>query len=411
MQRDVIVIGGGVIGLMSAYFLHKSGRTVTLIDEGTIEDSTSFGNAGLLSAFDKSPLSHPGVILDTLKLMLKGESPVQLHPTLDLKLYKWLLNFMLNSNEKRQKKTMMLFEKYGELALDLYKQMMLDDALDFDFHEDGLLMIYTEQKSFDEKIVDCQDETRFEILNPEQTKKYMPCANEKIKGSVLLKKNAHLDPKKVMLSTKKYLQETGVEFILNEKIIDLIFSNKKVTEVKSLTNSYQANTFILSTGYQTLLCNKLKTNLLMTPAKGYSITFKMPDELKPKMSSLFADMFIAMTPRRNDVRITSKLELGSTNTEVVKKQIDSIKNNFKEYTIPFEMKEEVLWSGFRPLTPNDIPLIGRDENYTNLVYATGLGWLGITFAPVIGYIMNDLIVNEKENKKSDDILLFSGFYQ
>ncbi|MCP4969371.1 MAG: FAD-binding oxidoreductase, partial [Arcobacter sp.] len=67
--------------------------------------------------------------------------------------------------------------------------------------------------------------------------------------------------------------------------------------------------------------------------------------------------------------------------------------------------------GFRPLTPNDIPLIGRDEKYKNLIYATGLGWLGITFAPAIGYIMNDLIINQKDNKNSDDILLFSGFYQ
>ncbi|MCP4971499.1 MAG: FAD-binding oxidoreductase, partial [Arcobacter sp.] len=390
MQRDIIIVGGGVIGLMSAYFLYKSGRKVTIIDEGTIENSTSFGNAGLLSAFDKSPLSHPGIVFETLKLILKGESPVQFHPRLDLNLYKWLVNFILNSNEKRQKKTMILFEKYGELALDLYKQMMLDDALDFDLHEDGLLMIYTEQKSFDEKIVDCQDKKRFEILNPEQTKKYMPCANEKIKGSVLLKRNAHLDPKKVMLSTKKYLQEVGVEFILNEKIIDIKFENNRVKEVNSLTSSYEADTFILSTGYQTLLSDKIKTNLMMTPAKGYSITFKMPDELKPKMSSLFADMFIAMTPRCDDVRITSKLELGSTNPEVVKKQIDSIKKNFKEYTIPFEMKEEVQWTGFRPLTPNDIPLIGRDEKYKNLIYATGLGWLGITFAPAIGYIMNDL---------------------
>ncbi len=411
MQRDIIIVGGGVIGLMSAYFLHKSGRKVTIIDEGSIENSTSFGNAGLLSAFDKSPLSHPGIVFETLKLILKGESPVQFHPRLDLNLYKWLVNFILNSNEKRQKKTMMLFERYGELALSLYKQMENDEGFDFDLHEDGLLMIYTEEKSFDEKILTSYDKNRFEILSKEQTKKYMPCINENIIGSVLLKKNSHLDPKKVMCSTKRYLEDNGVEFILNEKIIDFKLSDKNVIEVKSDTNSYKANTFILSTGYQTLLSDKLNNKLMMTPAKGYSITFKMPDDLKPKMSSLFADMFIAMTPRKKDVRITSKLELGSSNTEVVKKQIDSIKKNFKEYTIPFKMEDEVQWSGFRPLTPNDIPLIGRDEKYKNLIYATGLGWLGITFAPAIGYIMNDLIINQKDNKNSDDILLFSGFYQ
>ena len=118
-----------------------------------------------------------------------------------------------------------------------------------------------------------------------------------------------------------------------------------------------------------------------------------------------------MTPRQNDVRLTSKLELGSTDTKVIKKQIDSIKENIKKYTIPFEMENVVEWSGFRPLTPNDMPLIGRDDEYSNLIYGMGLGWLGMTFAPSVGEILKDLVINDIENKKSDDILLFSGFYQ
>lgn len=115
MKRDIIIIGGGIVGLCSAYFLQKSGRKVTIIDENDITDSTSFGNAGLLSAFDKSPLSYPGVVLNTLKLMLRGQSPAIIHPSFDIKVYKWLINFMLNANEKRTKKTMMLLknmEKY-----------------------------------------------------------------------------------------------------------------------------------------------------------------------------------------------------------------------------------------------------------------------------------------------------------
>ena len=167
----------------------------------------------------------------------------------------------------------------------------------------------------------------------------------------------------------------------------------------------------MCTGYQTLLADIRKKELMMTPAKGYSLTFTMPKELQPKTSTLFADLFIVMTPRQNDVRITSKLELGSTNPRVIEKQITSIKENLKKYTIPFEMENIVEWSGFRPLTPNDMPLIGRDEEYSNLVYGMGLGWLGMTFAPSVGEILKDLIINDLENKKSDDILLFSGFYQ
>lgn len=411
MKRDIIIVGGGAIGLMCAYSLSKKGRKVTVIDEGTIENSTSFGNAGLLSAFDKTPLSYPGVIGETLKLMLKGESPLTFHPTLDFKIYKWLLKFVLSANEIRTKKSMELFEIYGQMAIDLYTQMQNEDGMDLDLQKKGLLMVYTQEETFKQKVKKSQNPERFEILNVEQTKNYLPCANDKIQGSVLLKKNAHIDPKRVMLEMKRYLQTQGVEFILEEKIEDLVFKNNEIHSVKSKINTYDADVVILSTGYQTLLAQKAKNDLMLTPAKGYSITFEMPEELKPKTSLLFADMFIAMTPRRDNVRITSKLEIGSISKEVVQKQIQSIKSNFQRYTVPFEMKNTVEWCGFRPLTPNDMPLLGRDKKYNNLIYANGLGWLGITFAPAIGKIISDLIVKEQTNEDNKDIIAFSGFYQ
>lgn len=413
MKKDIIIIGAGVVGLMCAYSLHKAGRKVTIIDEGDISDCTSFGNAGLLSAFDKAPLSNPGVVLDTLKLMLKGESPVTIHPKLDYKLFRWLFKFVQNSNENRLKKTLALFEKYGQNTIDLYKKMQEEDNLDFDFHHDGMLSVFTEQKSYDKKLsmYKVADNEIFQIIDKTKIKDYLPCANDKIKGAILFKRNAHLDPKRVMLELKNYLSSNGVEFILNEKIIDIKFKDNNVSSISSSSNTYEAQRYIMSTGYQTLLADIRKQELIMTPAKGYSLTFTMPKELQAKTSTLFADLFLIMTPRRDDVRLTSKLELGSTNPKVVEKQINSIMENFKKYTIPFEIQNIKQWSGFRPLTPNDMPLIGRDEEYKNLVYAMGLGWLGMTFAPSIGNIIKDMIVKDLDNKSSDDILLFSGFYQ
>lgn len=413
MKKDVVIIGGGVMGLMTAYSLYKVGRNVTVIDEGDITNCTSFGNAGLLSAFDKTPLSNPGIVLDTLKLMIKGESPVNVHPKLDPKLFKWLFKFVQSANENRLKKTLALFEKYGQITIDLYKKMQDEDDFDFDFHHDGMLSVFTQQESYDKKLTKYNnvDNERFEVLDKSKIADYLPCANEKIKGAILFKRNAHLDPKRVMLELKDYLLANGVEFILKEKIIDIKFKDNKVSSISSVSNNYEAETYIMCTGYQTLLADIRKQELVMTPAKGYSLTFSMPKELQPKTSTLFADLFIVMTPRRDDVRLTSKLELGSTDPKVVEKQINSIKENFKKYTIPFEMNNIVEWSGFRPLTPNDMPLIGRDEQYSNLIYGMGLGWLGMTFAPSIGEILKDLVIKDLSNKNCDDILLFSGFYQ
>lgn len=413
MKRDIIIIGAGIMGLTTAYELLKAGRKVTIIDESDITDSTSFGNAGLLSAFDKGPLANPGIVFNTLKLMLKGESPVNIHPTLDIKIYKWLWKFVNSANKDRLKRTLALFEKYGHISNDLYKKMQNIDGLDLDFHRKGMLSVFTEQSSYDKKLLDyaIKNDDIFEVIEKNKIKDFIPCVTNDVKGAIHFKRNTHFDPKRVMLELKRYLKENGAEFILNERITHIKYGNTEIESISSALNTYEADTYIMSTGYQTLLADKLKQNLIMTPAKGYSLTFTMPKELQPYTSTLFADLFIVMTPRRDDVRITSKLEIGSKDYRVVKKQIESIKENFKKYTVPFEMENIVEWTGFRPLTPNDMPLIGRDERYKNLIYGMGLGWLGMTFGPALANILKNLIINNLENKNSDDILLFSGFYQ
>lgn len=413
MKRDIIIIGAGIMGLTTAYELLKAGRKVTIIDESDITDSTSFGNAGLLSAFDKGPLANPGIVFNTLKLMLKGESPVNIHPTLDIKIYKWLWKFINSANKDRLKRTLALFEKYGHISNDLYEKMQNVDGLDLDFHRKGMLSVFTEQSSYDKKLLDyaIKNDDIFEVIEKNKIKDFIPCITNDVKGAIHFKRNTHFDPKRVMLELKRYLKENGAEFILNERITHIKYGNKEIESISSALNTYEADTYIMSTGYQTLLADKLKQNLMMTPAKGYSLTFTMPKDLQPYTSTLFADLFIVMTPRRDDVRITSKLEIGSTDYRVVKEQIESIKENFKKYTIPFEMENIIEWTGFRPLTPNDMPLIGRDEKYKNLIYGMGLGWLGMTFGPALATILKDLIINDLENKNSDDILLFSGFYQ
>ena len=411
MKKDVIIVGGGCIGLMSAYCLQKSGRSVTVIEKSDITNGTSFGNAGLLSAFKKAPLSAPGAIPDTIKLMLKGESPASVHPTLDLHLYKWLLKFAASSTQARLKRTLALFERYGQISLDMYQSMVEDEGIDFHFRKDGLLMIYTEQKIFDAKAAHCNDPLAYEILSKEKTKEYMPILNDKVIGSILLKENGHIDAGEMMLAVKKYLVEKGVEFLLNEEVERLEFEGSKVSKIRTSKGVYEAETFILSTGPDDKLARQAKNKFMMTPAKGYSLTFNMDKELMPKTTSLFADLFIAMTPRRETLRMTSKLELGTTDPSIVKKQIDSMNKNLAQYTNEFKRENVVEWSGFRPLTPNDIPILGFDENYKNLVHATGLGWLGITFAPSIGKIINDVITIDKRNETNADILLFSSFFQ
>lgn len=408
MSTKTIVIGGGIVGLSCAYMLMKKGYSVTVIDKSDISDNTSFGNAGLVSPFEEPPLSRPGIIASTMKLMLKNQSPLLING-ISPKIIKWLWLFAKNANEQRLKRTLILFEKYGEISMNHYKEMTKE--FEFDFHQSGVAMIYTDKESFENDSKECQTNPYKEVWDNHKTKEMAPCVNEKVVGSIFLKRNAHLDPAMLMKNFITYLKEKGVKFILNSEIINFEFQNKKAIKALSKNDSFEADNFIISTGSDISLSSKTGADLMLTPAKGYSITFKMDEDLKPKTALLFKDQFIGFIPRSNSARITSKLELGNHDYSYKMSRFESILDTLKPFVKEFDMKEPKYWTGFRPLTPNDIPLFGRDETYKNVIHANGLGWLGITFAPAIGDLVSELIDKDMENKKSDDVLLFSGFYQ
>lgn len=411
MSQNVVVIGGGIGGLMSAYRLSKLGHSITIIDKADMTNNTSFGNAGLLSAWEKAPLSRPGIIQDTLKLMLQGKSPLIINPTLDMNVYKWLLRFVLSSTKARLKKSLILFEKYGDMALDGYLKIIEEEKVFLDLHQDGVYMVYTDKNSYLEKLAQAKDGQKYEALSYVEAKENLGFVKDNIEGVINLKRNVRLNPALVMKSMKGILEKKGVKFIVNEEIVDWELGEKRVKRAVGKKASYEADTFILSSGADATLAKKVGTSLMLTPAKGHSITFKMDESIKPKQCVMFGDLFIICTPRKDDVRFTSKLELGQKDTNIDRAKIESIVKNIKEYSEDFELKDPEYWAGFRPLTPNDMPLIGRDERYRNLVYTMGLGWLGMTFGPALGSIVGDLIHHDLENKQSDDVLLFSGFYQ
>ena len=411
MKKNVLIIGGGIVGLMTAFFLNKQGQKVTVVDQGDLinNSSASFGNAGLISSFEKMPLACPGVVTHTLKLMVQGKSPVKFHPTLTPLTIKWLWKFVKSTSKERLKKTLALFEKYGNVSIEHYKN--ISKEIETDFHHDGLIMVYSNKYSFKSKCEEANDFDKYKIMDLEETKTYLPFVNENIKGSVLLKRNAWLDPGKTVMSLYNYLKDNGVDLVTNEKIVKINVEKNKITSVCSRRNTYEADDYVLATGADLSLLTFIKRKLLMLPAKGYSITFEMDESLKPSVASLFGDEFIAFTPRKDNVRLTSIMEIGNKSLSFVEKEMDKVLERFKNVSVDFEMKNIKKWTGLRPLTPNDMPLIGRDEVYNNFVYATGLGWMGITFGPVAGEILANLIVENKMNKESDDILLFSGFYQ
>ncbi|MBN2963962.1 FAD-dependent oxidoreductase [Sulfurospirillum sp. T05] len=411
MGQSVVIIGGGIAALTSAYTLANKGHRVTIINQTDTNSAPSFGNAGLLSAFEKAPLAAPGVITKTLKLMLQGKSPIVLRPNLDPHFYRWLVRFMASTTRARLKKTLILFERYGEQSIQAYHRLTQEEGLDFDFHHDGVMLVFTEAESYREKLRHATDSSKYEVLDYASAKERLGFVAPNIEGVIHLKRNGRLDPGRLMEQLKALLVRKGVCFVSGEEIVDFDVGPKQIKSARSKTRTYEADTFILASGHHTALAAKLGTPLMLIPAKGYNITFEMEESIKPKQCVMFNDLFIIATPRQHDMRLTSKLEIGTSNPDINMKRVQSILANLKTHTVKFELQNPRYWAGFRPLTPNDMPLIGRDSTYRNMVYGMGYGWLGMTFGPALGEIIGRLIDEDLENHQSDDVLLFSGFYQ
>ncbi len=408
-KQDIVIIGDGIAGLMSAYYLHKKIKNITIINKTSkIEDKASFGNAGLLSSFGKEPLSHPGIFMDTLKLFLTNNSAISFNNLLNMETIQWIYKFFKNSSRKNTIKTMELFEKYGDISCNFYDFFQNTLGFDINYERSGFMLYFHNNKNYLKKKKQLIKNPNIgNILNYAEQHNLAPLLKSKTSKSILLYKNAHIDPKKTILALKKYLQEHGVKFVDDDEIIDFEFKNNKITKAISINkNSYNADSFIMATGHNLALSKILKKKMILLPTKGYSATFKMDEKLKPKVPILMVDKFAILTPRKDDVRITSRLEIGFTKKDIDLKKVEGIMNIFKNESFDMKIKDITPWAGLRALTPNDRPLIGRDDNCRNMVYAMGLGWLGMTFSPAIGKMIGNIIINDYDD--NEDIKLFSG---
>ncbi len=411
MSDSVLIVGGGISGLASAYFLNQAGWDVTVIDRGQLDNSASIGNAGFLSMYEKSPMSYPGVFLDTFRAFLKNRSPMIINTPLDPRLLRWGYHFYKASKKPRYRRTLAILEHFGEEVFEFYQQLT-QAGIDCEYHRDGFALVYTAPETYQKKLLSIPENSPYyEVFSRKQIAEYFPFMQEdKVAGAVLLKRNGHLNPGKVISGLKTYLDAKGVKFILGQEVQEIERSHGKVTAVVTASGSYSASQYIICTGSNLTLAKKLQTDLVITPGRGYSITFQMDAALKPRLPALFCDIYTALTPRHHDVRITGKIEFGATK-KTPSERVDDLVGILKNYTKDFELRDGKIWTGDRPLTGSDSPYLGRDARFQNCSYIMGTGHTGMNIGPICARILSEMLTQNQRNVENADLLLMSEFYQ
>ena len=400
MQR-VIIIGGGIIGLSTAYYLSKAGAEVTVLDKGMMDDNCSFGNAGMIVPSHFVPLAAPGMIEQGIRWMFDSKSPFYVRPSLSRDLFLWGYKFMKSATKANVTRAAEPLRDLSLLSRSLYNELAKENGFDFGLKNNGILMLYKTQKAGEEEIHQAEKAKALgldvEVLSAGQASALQPQLKLDVTGAVHYRCDSHLAPHVLMQQLTAYLEAAGVKISRGNEVIKIDHEQGKITNIHTHTDTFQADEVVIAGGAWSPAITKLAgLNVPVMPGKGYSFMYNEPLE-RMHIAALLMEARVSVTPMANQIRFGGTMELGPMNNKVnmnrVRGIIEAIPKYFPDLS-PAMPEEGKIWHGFRPCSPDGLPYIGRAGKYKNLLVAGGHGMMGLSLGPATGKLITELITGK-----------------
>jgi D-amino-acid dehydrogenase len=402
-MSNIIVVGGGIIGLSSAWYLQKSGHSVTVIDKSDLNDNCSFGNMGYVCPSHFVPLASPGIIKQGLKWMLNSRSPFFVQPSLNPALLKWGLNFWRSATAAKVASAAEPLRDIALISLHEYQMWAKEPDFEFAFTFNGLLELFQTEKNaiHAEHLVHTAYQLGLEavLLNASDVQALEPQTKVNALGAILFKCDGHLYPNKLMLALRDKLKQAGATIIGNEQVTSFEKKNKVVTRVITHKAVYDCDELVIATGsWSREMAALVNIKLPLMPGRGYSFTLSnSPYSLN--YPAVLMEGRVAVTPFSSSaIRFGGTMEVVPVNTppryQRVEGIISAVKRFYPEFDIPFPAKQDI-WYGYRPCSADGLPYLGRINTFKNVVVATGHSMLGLSLGAGTGKLVSQ-IVNETE---------------
>jgi D-amino-acid dehydrogenase len=400
MERhsDVLLIGGGIIGLACAYYLAKAGKRVRLLEQEAIGGDTaaSYGNCGLVFISHLVPLCAPGTIRHEMMRRLKGGSPLYIKLAPDVKRFKWLFNFARKCNTRHMAHAIKARAGLLQNSIELLVKLLKEEHIECDWEENGVLMVFksrSEMQKYGETnhlmkpygldAVSLVGDALFDLE---------PALANDVYGAWFNKKDSHLRPDKLLSGWQQVLLKMGVAIEENCRLEDLAVENRRIRHAQTTGGIYTADEYVLATGAWTpRITDRLKLRLPVEPGKGYSLTMNRPGGC-PVVPCYFSEPSVVATPWKSGFRLGGTMEFSGFNSDILPGRIQNLISGANEY-LKEPVGEPVMEDGvgMRPMVYDDMPVIGRAPNHPNLVVATGHGMQGISMATGTGKLVTDII--------------------
>ncbi|OJZ07650.1 FAD-dependent oxidoreductase [Sphingobacterium sp. 40-24] len=401
-RGTVVVIGAGIAGLASAYYLVRDGWDVKILEKNTLDNNCSYGNAGMIVPSHFTPLAAPGIVAQGIKWMFNSKSPFYVRPSLNPRLINWGLKFLKHANRAHVEQHASAIRDLNLYSSRLYDELAQEDNFDFELKQNGILMMYKSKEMQHEDIElahRAQDlGLDVDILEGNTVQELEPNLKLDVLGAILYRCDGKLYPPKLMQQLIQYLKAAGVAFFEDTEVYKFMTAGNKIKEAVSNKGSFQADAFVLTGGaYLPQLTSKLQVNTPLMPGKGYSFMYQPQGEQSLNHAALLLEARVAVTPMNGQIRFSGTMELGPANDKIYENRVRGIVESIPKYypELQVDYPKEKIWYGYRPCSPDGLPYLGRLEKFDNVLVAGGGGMMGLSLGPAYGKIIADLLAGQK----------------
>jgi D-amino-acid dehydrogenase len=411
----VIILGSGVIGVTSAYYLAKAGHEVTVIDrqpKPALE--TSFANAGEVSPGYSSPWAGPGVPVKAIKWLLMKHGPLVIRPKLDPVMWIWLLKMLRNCTSKRYAVNKSRMIPIAEYSRDCLRALRSETGIHYDEREQGTLQLFRDPAQLDHTAGDIavlkQYGVPFEVLDRDGCAAAEPALSavkNKFAGGLRLPQDETGDCHMFTQGLALEAEKLGVRFSFNVGIEGLNADATRITGVATSTGMLQADAYVLALGsWSPRLVRPLGISLPVYPVKGYSITVPIVDPDGAPVSTVMDESYkVALTRLGNRIRVGGTAEISGYSDKLYAARRATLDHSLTDlFPRGGDIAKATFWSGLRPMTPDGPPVIGATR-YSNLHLNTGHGTLGWTMACGSGRVLADQLSGRKPDIDTKELSL------
>ena len=396
-NNSVIVVGAGHIGIACAHYLRQDGHDVTVIDKSTVGGGCSQANCGFLVPSHVLPLTAPEAIWTGMKSVVQPGAAFRVKPQLRVELYRWMLEFGRRCTKRQMLKAGAVLNEILSASMVEYENLLSDPEMNCEWQDNGMLFVFRNENDLQEfGRTDAMLTDEFDLaarfINGDELVDFEPALLDDLAGGYYYEGDSHLRPDRLNAMWSKRLRSAGVDFIEQCGVDAVETLDSQITGLLTSQGKMEADHYVFAVGaWSSHFADSLDCKIPVEPGKGYSVTMTQP-EIMPTHPLLIPEKHIGVTPFEDGYRIASMMEFAGFDESIPRARIKQLKDSAVPYLkAPVGPVEQDTWYGWRPMTWDSLPIIGRVPRFSNALLATGHNMLGLSLAPMTGKAIADLV--------------------